>query len=286
MKGEKTFFGKGAVFMELTLQEKRKLINFFEFLLDEEVSKPLGEMNSEAVDNYIKILLHLQDKHVDLSPEFIDEQVRKIFHSEEKTASPEAVKTTKKYFNKKKIWLVAACIAILVALFSVISFSCERSVKDIMEDIFGTLEVIPSGREITKDNISYGKNGEKNIYSSVKELSKAEKIDVLYPSEDIAVVKHISIGKTVSNEEITIAFDNSDLFMSITLNSEIPQETIDFCNDKTTLNGVNYYLCILEDVNKAQAYFVYNGNLYDITYTNKEYLMEILKNMAEIKYED
>ena len=81
--------------MELTLQEKLRLINFFEFLLDKEVSKPLGKMDSEAVDNYIKILLHLQDKHIELSPEFIDEQVRKIFHPEENTA-PETVKTTKK----------------------------------------------------------------------------------------------------------------------------------------------------------------------------------------------
>ena len=88
--------------MELTMQEKLRLINFFEFLLNEEISKPLGEMNSEAVDNYIKILLHLQDKHVELSPEFIDEQVRKIFHTEEITAAPETAKTTKKHYNKKK----------------------------------------------------------------------------------------------------------------------------------------------------------------------------------------
>ena len=86
--------------MELTMQEKLKLIEFFEFLLDKEISKPLGEMNSEAVDNYIKILLDLQDKHMELSPEYIDEQVRKIFHPEE-TAPPEAVKTTKKQIMKE-----------------------------------------------------------------------------------------------------------------------------------------------------------------------------------------
>ena len=66
-----------------TLPKRTATYSVFEFLLNEEVSKPLGEMNSEAVDNYIKILLHLQDKHVELSPEFIDEQVRKIFHKEE-----------------------------------------------------------------------------------------------------------------------------------------------------------------------------------------------------------
>ncbi|MEE1503218.1 MAG: hypothetical protein UGF89_03100 [Acutalibacteraceae bacterium] len=81
--------------MELTKQEKLKLIELFEFLLDEEVSKPLGQMNSETVNYYVEILLDLQDKHVELSPEYIHEQVRKIFHPEDFTA-PETVKTTKK----------------------------------------------------------------------------------------------------------------------------------------------------------------------------------------------
>lgn len=128
--------------MELTLQEKNKLINLFQYLLDEEISKPLGEMNSEAVDNYIKLILLLQGKKFELSSEFIDEQVRKIFREEEKTASPEAVKTTKKHYKKNKIWLVAACVAILVALFSVISFSSERSVKDILVEFLDRKSVV------------------------------------------------------------------------------------------------------------------------------------------------
>ena len=86
--------------MELSLQEKLRLIEFFEFQLDKEVSKPIEQINTEAVDLYVEVLLDLQDKHIELSPEFIDEQVRKIFHPEEKAAAPEAVKTTKKYFNK------------------------------------------------------------------------------------------------------------------------------------------------------------------------------------------
>ena len=65
--------------MDITLQEKQKTIALLKFLLNEEISKPLGEMNSEAVDNYIKILLYLQDNHIELSSEFINEQVRKIF---------------------------------------------------------------------------------------------------------------------------------------------------------------------------------------------------------------
>lgn len=285
MKGEINFFGIGAVFMELTLQEKRKLIEFFEFLLDKEISKPLGEMNSEAVDNYIKILLDLQDKHVELSPEFIDEQVRKIFHREE-TAAPETAKTTKKHYSKNKIWLVAACVAILVALFSILSFSSERGVKDVLEDFLGTFEFIPFGEEVTKDKVSFGKEGTGKKYTSVNEFVETEKINLLCPSNNIAIIEHISIGETNNEQTIGIVFDKPDFFITITLNSAIPQEIIAVCNERVSLNGFEYYLCILEDVNQAQVYFIHDNNMYRIIHTDKDSLIEILNNMEEIKYED
>lgn len=284
MKGEKIFFGMVLFFMELNMQEKLRLINFFEFLLNEEISKPLGEMNPEAVDNYIKILLHLQDKHIELSSEFIDEQVRKIFHPKE-VAAPETAKTTKKYFNKKKIWLVAACIAILVALFSIVSFSSERSVVDVLEDFIGTFEFIPYGKETDIGNETYGKGGRANIYSSIEDCVKTEKTDLLCPSDNIAVINHISIGNTDKKKTIDVTFEKSELSITITLDSDIPQETIDFCNDKITLNETDYHICLMEDINQIQAYFVHNNNMYRIIHTDKTLLMEILNNMEEIKYE-
>ncbi len=270
--------------MDFTLQEKAKLIEFFEFLLNNEIDKPLGEMNSEAVDSYIKILLFLQGKNIELSSEFIDEQVRKIFHEEEKaTVIPDTEKTKKNYFNKKKVWLVAACIAILVALFSVISFSSERSVKDILVEFFGSFEFVPVGEEVVEDNYSYGKGNTKLIYSSAADFVKSEKIDILCPTENIADIKHISIS---DKNKITLAFKNADLYMTITLNSNIPPKTMGICNKKITLNGFDYYLCVMDDINKTQAYFVYSNNLYTVTNTTEKTLVEILKNMEEIKYEE
>ncbi len=285
MKGEKIFSGLEQFSMELTLQEKLRLINFFEFLLDKEVSKPLGEMDSEAVDNYVKILLHLQDKHIELSPEFIDEQVRKIFHPEENTA-PETVKTTKKQYKKTKVWLVAACIAILVALFSIVSFSSEKSVKDFLEDFFGTYEFIPFGKEIDVDNKTYIKEGTAKHYKSIDDLIKTEKLDILYPTNTEYSIELISVGDVDKKETINIVYTDSIMSIDIVLNSEISQEIIDFCNDKITLNGIEYFLCIIEDVNRAQAYFIYDNNMYVVTCTNEKELMEILNNMEEIKYED
>ena len=272
--------------MDLTIQEKGKLIEFFQFLLNKEIDKPLGEMNSEAVDNYIKILLHLQDNHIELSSEFINEQVRKIFRKEDTiTVIPDTVKTKKNYFNKKKVWLVAACIAILVALFSVISFSSERSVKDVLEEYLGTFEFISSGEKINVGNESYIKEGTITEYKSIDDLIEAENINLLLPSYMLDNITEITATIGNSNDEIRIICDSS-LSVIITLNSEIPQKTLDFCNDKITLNGFDYYLCIMEDVNQAQAYFIYDNNMYRITCTNKDILIEALKNMEIIKYEN
>lgn len=285
MKGEKIFSGLELDYLELTLQERLKLIKFFEFLLDEEISKPLGQMNSEAVDNYIEILLHLKGINIELSSEFIHEQVRKIFHPEE-SAVPETAKTTKKHFNKKKIWLVAACISILVALFSVISFSSEKGIVDTLEEFFGTFEFIPSGKETDIGNETYGKSEERKVYKSVEDLVKKEQIDILCPSKEVCVINHISVGKINGDTIVGVAFEKSRLLMNITINSEIPQEAIDVCNKKITLNGTDYYLCIMEDVNQVQAHFMHNNNMYFIMHTDEEKLLEILNNMEEIKYED
>ncbi len=272
--------------MELTMQEKLKLIDFFEFQLDKEISKPLGQMDSEVVDSYIKVLLDLQDKHIELSPEFINEQVRKIFHPEEKTAPPEAVKTTKKYFNKKKVWLVAACIAILVALFSIVSFSSERSVADVLEDFFGTFEFIPFGEEVSVGDETYGKDGKGIRYNSIEEFVENEEFDLLFPSNKIDDVSRITITNTDKYKDIHIAFNNANFFITIEISKSFTKDIFNDCNKKIILNGTQYYLCLMDDVSQAQAYFIHNNNLYTITHTDEKALIDILNNMEEIRYEN
>lgn len=242
-------------------------------------------MNSEAVDNYIKILLHLQDKHVELSPEFIDEQVRKIFHKEE-IAEPETAKTTKKRYSKNKIWLVAACVTILVALFSILSFSSEKSVKDVLEDFFGSYDIIPWGKEIDVGNETYGKESHARTYKSIEDLVKTEKIDLLYPSNIDEEIELISISEIDGKETINISYTYSDFFATIFLDSKIPQEIPAICNKIITLNESDYYICTMEDINQIQAYFTYDNKLYVFMHTDYEELIEILNNIEDIKYED
>ncbi len=277
--------------MELTLQEKRKLINFFEFLLNEEVSKPLGEMNSEAVDNYVKILLHLQDKRVELSPEFIDEQVRKIFHPEE-TVAPETAKTTnktnKKQINKNKVWLVAACIAILVALFSIVSVANDWNVFDFLSEKFGSVHSAPIEEELDFNGVSVIMNGETTRYKSIKDAFKNEKVKVLYPK---TLPNNIEINKVIfykkSNlDKLSYSFSDPDLYFTICFDTLITDSAKDDSTETLKVNSIVCYIYEMDDINSAQVRFEYNGDTYMLNYTNKEVLIEIIENLEEINNEN
>ena len=107
--------------MEISKQDKIKLIHFLNFVCDYEASKPIEEMDEELIKSCVKVLLELQDKHVKHSPEFIDEQVRKIFRKEAtEITEPETVKITKKVISKKKISLVLTIVISLVMIIDLI----------------------------------------------------------------------------------------------------------------------------------------------------------------------
>ena len=273
--------------MELTMQEKLKLIEFFEFLLDKEISKPLGEMNSEAVDNYIKILLDLQDKHMELSPEYIDEQVRKIFHPEE-TAPPEAVKTTKKQINKKKVWLVAACIAILVALFSIVSVANDWNVFDFLSEKFGSVHSAPIEEEQDFNGVSIIHHGKTTTHSTIEEALKSKEIDVLYPAllpNDIEI-KEIILYQDAGSNKLVYNFTDPILYLAISFSTPISKSIIEDATEIETNKSLIYYICDMPEMSCTQIWFEYKGNSYMFSHTDKEVLIEIIENLEEINNEN
>ena len=273
--------------MELTLQEKLRLINFFEFLLNEEISKPLGEMNSEAVDNYINILLHLQDKHVELSPEFIDEQVRKIFHKEE-IAEPETAKTTRKQINKKKVWLVAACIAILVALFSIVSVANDWNVFDFLSEKFGSVHSTPVEEELDFNGVSVIMNGKNTNYKSIADALENERIDILYPKtlpNNIEVNK-ITFYKKSNLDKFSYSFSDPDLYFTICFDTLIADSVKDDSTETQKINSMICYIYEMNDINNVQIRFEYNNDTYMLNYTDKEVLIDIINNLEEINNEN
>lgn len=289
MKGEMNFFGNGVVFMELTMQEKLKLIDFFEFQRDKEASKPLGEMDTEAIDAYVKILLRLQDKDTEVSSEFINEQVRKIFHPEETiNTAPETVKTIKKQYNKKKVWLIAACITLLVALFSIVSGATEWNFFDFLAEKFGSVHSAPIDEDLDFNGETITINGKATTYSTVDKALKSEKIDVLYPSvlPDGSKITELVFNENGDIKEMSYIFDNPNLFSDIYFNTEISQAEKEMSTEIMEINSITCYICEMEDISTTQITFEYEGNAYTFTHTDKAVLIETIKNLKEINYEN
>ena len=275
--------------MDFTLQEKAKLIEFFEFLLNNEIDKPLGEMNSEAVDSYIKILLFLQGKNIELSSEFIDEQVRKIFHKEdETTVIPDTVKTKKNYFNKKKVWLVAACIAILVALFSFVSVAYDWNVFDFLTEKFGSVHSTPIGEEQEINGITVVMNGKTTTYSTIQDALKTEKLDVLYPTvlPKELQLKEITFYNESIYDKISYTFVDKSLIFEITLDNEIDDNIKSVSNEILEINDIKCFVCEMADINIYQIEFEYKGNTYYLSHADKDLLVKIIENLEEINNEN
>lgn len=271
--------------MEMSKQDRIKLIHFLNFVCDYEAGKPLEEMDEELIKSCVDVLLELQDKHVNHSPEFIDNQVRKIFRPEETVATaPETEKAPKKVVSKKKIWLVAACIAILVALFSIVSFSSERSVVDVLEDFFGTYEFIPFGKEVELGEETYGKGSASLIHNDIKELAKAEQTDLLLPKNEL--IERISTGSYKKQKDISIVFSKAPLSMEIIINKKLDDHIEDICTETIFVNNITYYICEMKDANHIQVYFEYSNNSYTLIHSDKDLLINILENMEIVKYED
>lgn len=273
--------------MEMTQQDKTKLIRFLNLVCTLEASKPIEEMNEELINACVTVLLDLQDKHVELSPEYIDSQVRKIFHPEDaETTEPETVKEPKKVVSKKKIWLVAACIAILVALLSIVSFSSERTVVDVLEDFFGTYEFIPFGKEVDVGEETYGKGSTSRRYNTIEEAVINEKIDLMFPSASSISSTLNIISVFDSSNNIIISFDNTDISINICKNTLITDEIKSICEETILINETIFYICTINDTSHFQAYFAHKNNLYTVTCPNRDLLIDILENMEEVRYED
>lgn len=275
--------------MEFSNQDKLKLIHFLNFICDYEASKPIEEMDEELIDACVKVSLELQDKHVNHSPEFIDEQVRKIFHKEEtETTVPEAVKTTKKQINKNKVWLVAACIAILVALFSIISVANDWNVFDFLSEKFGSVHSAPIEEELDFNGVTVFMNGENINFPNIEEALKTQKLEVMYPSTlpyNIQIDK-ITLYEENSVDKLAYNFNDTTLYAEISFNSTVSQKVINDATEIKVINSFNCYICDMPDIHCTQITFEYNGDAYKFSHTDKDVLIRIIENLEEINNEN
>lgn len=273
MKGENT----------LNISEgNEKLIECLEFIRDTEAAKPVEEMDVDLVNECVAFILELQGRDITLSPEEVAERVSKIpFVDVPEEAQNEKVK---RILNKKRVLVIAACLAALIALLCAVSMSSERNVYNIITDFFGSDDKAPEDVWVDLDGQSIILYSDSRCYSSVEEFVEKEKLSVLIPGKtsDIEITEVVLMSQG-EKRVVSCLFDKSDLTNEIILNSVIPEEIKDVCTEVITVNEIDCYFCVLEEVSTVQAYFEYNGDTYEFMYNDKQALIDIIENLEEYK---
>lgn len=186
------------------------------------------------------------------------------------------VRTVKRRLASKKIWLVAAVIALLAATVTVTASAFGVNVFEFFREVMG----LPAGEKVDKDTITLVNNGKFEEYGSIEELLLAEKIDILYPSvlpDGVRMEEvNISIGQ---NSGDYVEYITNDPATIVTVDTSIALSEVTEYTEQYTSDYCTYY--IYGNENFAVCY--YNDCYYYIGSDSYENLILIINNMREIK---
>lgn len=260
-------------------------IKYLSALCDREVQKPVEEMDCELIASTVELLLKLQGKKVSLTEKEIEKKVRKISFTESSDNVKEfkVNKNVRTKTTQRRILLIAAVIAILVAILSFVSVAFEWDIHDIMKEKFGSVFNVPVGVEQNENGVTFINNGKRTKYNSIEEVLENEKITILLPennTENLFVKSIINYTKN-NSDEFFISFNNDAFNYTITVDNSIPKIDKDESEEQITINGFNCYIDKLEDVNTIIIHFEYKGNYYKFTGNDKQILIDIIKNLEE-----
>ena len=185
-------------------------------------------------------------------------------------------KPVKRRFISKKIWIVAAAIALFAAMATVTASAFGFNVFEYFKEVIG----LPAGEKVDKDTITLVNNGKFEEYGSIEELLLAEKIDILYPSvlpDGVRMEEvNISIGQ---NSGDYVEYITNDPATIVTVDTSIALSEVTEYTEQYTSDYCTYY--IYGNENFAVCY--YNDCYYYIGSDSYENLILIINNMREIK---
>ncbi len=264
----------------------QEFIKKLELLRDLEAEKPVEEMDVSLVMACVELILELRGETVNFTPEEVEEKVRKIPFVEE-TATlntpPQSVKGRSTKVKSRKILLIAAIISILIAIFTISSIAFEWNIFDELKEKFGTVFNVPANEEMKMSGVTIVSNGNSVFYSDVKEALKNEKLEVLYPTKlpQNVILERVSIYQKNQEEKMTFTFNDKNLVYSVILNQTISKDIKHITNEIIEINGKMCYLVEMNDIGVVQIYFEYNEDFYELSYTDKQELIEIINNLKE-----
>ena len=242
-----------------------------------ETSKDYKKMDSDLVKECVDFLMELEGKER-LTKAEIEQRVNAIPFKGKVTAIGSYAK---RKLRAKRLAVIAAILAVLLALFGIIAVSSGRDSSELLRRLgYSFIEMF--GGEIAEySNITLIKPNETKKYNSIEELLTDEKIEILYPTwlpenEKIVTVMYLDVEQS----EVYVFKSNYDKYgVSVTINGMINDDIKADCFIRE-INGYTAY-CFNEE-EYSQAIFEYRNNLYNIKSDTEDNLFKTIESLSEI----
>ncbi len=242
-----------------------------------ETSKDYKEMDSDLVTECVDFLMELEGKQK-LTKAEIEQRVNAIPFKGKVTAIGSYAK---KKIRAKRLAVIAAVLAFIVALFGIIAVASGDFFDEFLRNMGNSFhEWIESGPKEYGDITLYKPN-ETKTYSSIEDLAESEEIEILYPAwlpenEKIISIWHLVEGES---ERYLLQCENPNHSINIFFNSDLPNE-LKLNSIKKEIAG--YLVYYIKTPQYIQANFVYNNNRYAVKSDTEDNLFRIIENLKEI----
>lgn len=242
-----------------------------------ETSKPYKEMDSDLVTECVDFLMELEGKQR-LTKAEIEQRVNAIPFKGKVTAIGSYAK---KKIRAKRLAIVAAVLAAIIALFGILAIASENEFGDFFAkvgfDFFGMFE----DGKIELDGVTVYKPDEQKNYSSVEGFIKNEELDILYPTwlPENEKITNVYYGVYGDSESYSFKCSTPLYGIDIKLNTKLTKRFKE-SNTKREIGNLTVYIIDVEQ--NIQANFEYKNDCYYISSDTEENLINVIKNLKEI----
>lgn len=263
-----------------TSNEKQTLRDKLTAIILLETSKPYKEMDSDLVSECVDFLMELEGTKR-LTKAEIEQKINDIpFKGKVMAIGSYA----KKKLKAKRIAVIAAVLAFLLAIFAIAAVSFTNA-EDSLYDRFGSYfgEIMKPGEHEYFGDIEVVKHNESIFFSSVEKFAEQENIEILFPTwlpEEREVIQ-IEYYYEESFGEYYILWCGDPIYsISIHIDKTVSEE-IKANHPMREIGEHTVY--IIDTGDFIQAMFEYNDSYYAVSAYTEEDVLKIIENLEEIK---
>ena len=257
--------------------EKQSLKDKLMAIILLETSKDYKEMDSDLVTECVDFLMELEGKER-LTKAEIEKRVSEIPFKGKITAINSYAK---KKMKAKRLAVIAAILAVIIALLGIIAVGAGDTISEFYRKLTYSVMQKLENNPTTIDGVTFSKSDKTKMYSSIEELMKSEKIEILYPTWLPKDEKIIGVWYSDDYIAETYIFQCADPLHSIDvqLNKDMTEDLKSNCT-KREIAG--YSVFYIETNSVLQANFEYQNNLYIVKSDTEDNLFKIIENLKEI----